>query len=82
MKHRVSKVPLERIPASLRSTMEDVDSAIGGSEWMQVFAHAPEMYGDFVKFYYDHVMSDRGGISVRLTELARHRVALHNECYL
>ena len=54
MKHRVSKVPVEQIPASLRATMEDVDSAIGGSEWMQVFAHAPEMYGDFVKFYYDH----------------------------
>ncbi len=82
MKHRVSKVPVEQIPAPLREIMDDVDDAIGGSEWMQVFAHAPALYGDFAKFYYDHILTDSGGVSVRLTELVRHRVALHNECYL
>jgi len=82
MKHRVSKVPVDQIDPRLRDIMGDVDSAIGGSEWMQVFAHSPNFYGDFAKFYYDHVLTDRDGISVRLTELVRHRVALHNECYL
>ena len=82
MKLRVSKVPVEQIAPRVRELMGAVDGAIGGSEWMQVFAHSPELYADFSQFYYDHIMTESDGITVRLTELVRHRVALHNECYL
>ena len=82
MKQRVSKVPVEQIAPRVRELMGAVDGAIGGSEWMQVFAHSPELYADFSQFYYDHIMTESDGITVRLTELVRHRVALLNECYL
>ncbi len=50
MKHRVSKVPVEQIAPRVRELMGAVDGAIGGSEWMQVFAHSPERYADFSQF--------------------------------
>ncbi|MFT4564324.1 MAG: hypothetical protein ACI9BW_004087, partial [Gammaproteobacteria bacterium] len=56
--------------------------ALGGSEWIQVFSQTPELYKAFVKFYYDHIMADADGISVKLTELVRHKIALINQCHL
>ena len=45
-------------------------------------AQSPDLYKDFARFYYDHIFAEREGLSLRLTELVRHRVALHNECFL
>jgi alkylhydroperoxidase family enzyme len=79
---RVSKVPFEQVDPDLQQTMLMSDEALGGSEWIQVFAQTPQMYKDFVAFYYKHIMNDTDGISVKLTELVRHKVAQINECSL
>ena len=62
--------------------MRASDEALGGSGWIQAFAHAPEIYKPFVKFYYEYIMTERAGISVKLTELVRHMVAEKNQCQL
>ncbi len=78
----IGKVPFDRLDQHLQMTMQQSDAALGGSEWIQVFSQTPELYKAFVKFYYDHIMADSDGISVKLTELVRHKVALINQCHL
>jgi hypothetical protein len=78
----ISKVPFDQLDRHLQTTMQQSDAALGGSEWIQVFSQTPELYKAFVKFYYDHIMTDSDGISVKLTELVRHKVALINQCHL
>lgn len=79
---RISKVPYAQMHPDLQQTMHMSDEALGGSEWIQVFAQTPELYRTFVKFYYDHIMAEGDGISVKLTELVRRKVALVNQCSL
>ncbi|MBI2802066.1 MAG: hypothetical protein HYX63_17590 [Gammaproteobacteria bacterium] len=79
---RISKVPYEQVHPELQKTMHESDAALGGSEWIQVFAQTPDLYRNFVKFYYEYIMADNDGISIKLTELVRHKVALHNQCGL
>ena len=79
---RVSKVPADQVDDDIRDLMDASEEALGGSEWIQVMAQSPDLYKDFARFYYDHVMTDRDGLTIRLTELVRHRVATWNECYL
>lgn len=79
---RISKVPYEQMHPDLQQTMHMSDEALGGSEWIQVFAQTPDLYRTFVKFYYDHIMAEGDGISVKLTELVRRKVALVNQCSL
>lgn len=79
---RVSKVPADQVDDGIRDLMDASEQALGGSEWIQVMAQSPDLYKDFARFYYDHIMVDREGIDIRLTELVRHRVATHNACYL
>jgi len=78
----INKVPFDKLDEHLQQTMVESDAALGGSEWIQVFAQTPELYKAFVKFYYDHIMTDADGITVKLTELVRHKVALINQCHL
>jgi hypothetical protein len=79
---RVSKVPVDQVDDGIRDLMDASEEALGGSEWIQVMAQSPDLYKDFVRFYYDHIMVEREGLSLRLTELVRHRVAHYNECFL
>jgi hypothetical protein len=79
---RIDKVPYEQLHPDLRPTVALSDEALGGSEWIQVFAQSPELYRDFVKFYYEHIVAEEYGISVKLTELIRHKVAQINQCSL
>lgn len=79
---RVSKVPADQVDDGIRELMNASEQALGGSEWIQVMAQSPDLYKDFARFYYDHIFAEREGLSLRLTELVRHRVALHNECFL
>jgi hypothetical protein len=58
------------------------DEALGGSEWIQYFCHPKDLYKTFVDYYYTHVMTDKNGLSVKLTEMIRHQVAVHNACTL
>lgn len=79
---RVSKVPVDQVDDGIRDLMVASEEALGGSEWIQVMAQSPDLYKDFGRFYYDHIMVEREGLSLRLTELVRHRVAYYNECFL
>ncbi|NQV19997.1 MAG: hypothetical protein HQ511_01125 [Rhodospirillales bacterium] len=78
----ISKVPFDQINPDLQQRMVESDDALGGSEWIQVFSQTPDLYKAFVDFYYQHIMADSDGISVKLTELVRHKVALINQCHL
>jgi hypothetical protein len=61
--------------------MVESDDALGGSEWIQVFSQTPDLYKAFVDFYYKHIMVEGDGISLKLTELVRRKVALINQCH-
>jgi len=79
---RVSPVPFAEMDEGMRALVQASDEALGGSEWIQAFAHAPDIFKPFARFYYDYIMTDRAGISLKLTELVRHVVAEQNECQL
>jgi hypothetical protein len=46
---RISKVPLESLDPEMKAIMRASDEALGGSEWIQYFAHTPDLYKQFVK---------------------------------
>ncbi len=79
---RLSPVPFEEMDQEMLAIVKASDEAAGGSEWIQVYAHAPETFKPFVRFYYDYIMVDRAGIDLKLTELLRHVVAEKNQCQL
>ena len=79
---RVSKVPFEQVDAELQAIMREYDQELGGSEFVQVFAHAPEVFKSFINFYFPLVSGERGKVDVKLTELARLKVAECNDCNL
>jgi hypothetical protein len=82
MMSHLSKVPFEQLDEELQSAMVESDAVLGGSEWSQVFSKTPDLYKGFAKCYYEHIMTDADGISVKLTELIRHEIALINQCHL
>ena len=79
---RVSDVPFEQVPEDLKSIMRQYDQELGGSEFVQVFAHAPEVYKSFVDFYFGLVLETRDAVNMKITELARMMVANKNDCFL
>ncbi|HSD11453.1 MAG TPA: hypothetical protein VLF14_10725 [Candidatus Binatia bacterium] len=79
---RVDPIPYEKMDSEIQAIVRASDEALGGSEWIQYFCHPPELYKEFVKFYYSRIMTDGNGLSVKLTELVRHTVAVHNACTL
>ena len=79
---RVDPVPYEEMDPEIQAIVHGSDEALGGSEWIQYFCRPTEFYKNFVSFYYGNVVADRNDISVKLTELMRHRIAIHNGCSL
>ena len=79
---RVSALPFTSIDSELQAVMREYDVELGGSEFVQVFAHAPEVFKSFIKFYFPLVSQTRGTIDMKLTELARLKVAEKNACNL
>ena len=79
---RVSKVPFAQVPDELQEIMRQYDGELGGSEFVRVFAHAPAIFEQFVDFYFGLVLESRGAVSMKLTELARLKVAEKNDCFL
>ena len=76
---RVSAIPFEKIDSELQTVMREYDKELGGSEFVQVFAHAPQVFKSFINFYFPIVSETRGSIDMKLTELARMKVAEKNE---
>jgi len=79
---RISEIPFEQVDTELQAVMREYDKELGGSEFVQVFAHAPEVFKSFINFYFPLVSETRGSIDMRLTELTRMKVAEKNECNL
>ncbi len=79
----VSPVPFEKVPATLKSIMRAYDDdELGGSEFVQVFAHAPEVYKNFIDYYFALELETRGAVDGVITELSRLMVAQKNNCFL
>jgi hypothetical protein len=79
---RVSLVPFDKVDPELQEVMAEYDEELGGSEFVRVFAHAPEVFKRFVRFYFSLITETRGTIDMRITELARLKVAEKNGCAL
>tara|TARA_Y100001934_G_C11963641_1_gene590702 strand:- start:41 stop:286 length:246 start_codon:yes stop_codon:yes gene_type:complete len=79
---RVSAVPFENVAQPLQEIMHAYDDELGGSEFVQIFAHAPEVYQSFIDYYFNLVLEVRGAITGEITELARLMVARKNDCFL
>ena len=79
---RVSLVPFAKVDPELQKVMGEYDEELGGSEFVRVFAHAPETFKRFIGFYFPLITETRGTIDMRITELARLKVAEKNGCAL
>jgi len=49
---------------------------------VKVFAHVPEVFKSFIRFYFPLITEERGTVDMKLTELARLKVAELNNCHL
>lgn len=78
----LSAVPFEDVPNDLQAIMRQYDEELGGSGFVQVFAHAPDVFRRFIEFYFPLELEKRGAVSTRITELARLMVAQKNNCHL
>jgi hypothetical protein len=78
----LSAVPFDRVPEDMRTMMRHYDEELGGSGFVQVFAHAPEVFRSFLEFYFPLELKVRGSVNVKITELARLMVAQKNNCHL
>ncbi|MBL6749491.1 MAG: carboxymuconolactone decarboxylase family protein [Nevskia sp.] len=79
---RVSNMPFEQIDPELQKIMKEYDDELGGSEFVEIFAHSPKTFKNFINFYFPLISETRGGIDPRITELARMMVAEKNDCRL
>ncbi len=79
---RISALPFEQVPKNLKDIMLAYDDELGGSEFVQIFAHAPEVYKSFIDYYFSLVLEARGAVTGQITELARLMVARKNDCFL
>jgi hypothetical protein len=79
---RVSLVPFDKVDPELQKVMAAYDEELGGSEFVRVYAHAPEVFKRFIGFYFPLITETRGTIDMRITELARLKVAEKNGCAL
>ena len=79
---RLPAVPFEKIPDYLQHIMHAYDEELGGSEFVQVFAHAPAVFKKFIDFYFALELETRGAVDGVITELARLMVAQKNQCHL
>jgi len=78
----VSYLPFEAVDSELQAVMHEYDDELGGSEFVKVFAHAPEVFKSFIRFYFPLITETRGTIDMKLTELVRLKVAELNDCHL
>lgn len=79
---RLSSIPFDELDDDLKEVMRAYDVELGGSGFVRVLAHAPETFKAFIAYYFPLVTETRGRVDMRLTELARLKVAEHNDCHL
>ena len=79
---RLTPVPFDCMDEDLQAMAKSSDDALGGSQWLQYFAHAPDLHKRLSAFYGDFILAERNGICARTIELVRRKVAEWNECRL
>jgi len=79
---RLDALPFEQVPDDLKNIMRAYDEELGGSGFVQVFAHAPDTFRRFIEFYFPLELEARGEVDTPITELARLMVAQKNNCHL
>ena len=79
---RISSLAFEDTPTYLQEIMREYDVELGGSEFVSVFAHAPETFKSFIDYYFGLVTKTSGKVDMVLTELVRLMVAKRNDCFL
>jgi hypothetical protein len=79
---RLTPVPYDEMDEELRAMAKTSDEALGGSQWLQYFAHAPDLHKELSAFYGNFILAERNGIRSRTIELVRRKVAEWNECRL
>jgi len=79
---RISSLPFDRLSGELQEVMHEYDEELGGSGFVRVFAHEPDIFKKFIDYYFPLVSETRGKIDMRLTEMTRLKVAEHNDCHL
>ena len=67
----VSALPFDQIDPDVQKVMQTYNKEIGGSAFLQAFAHAPEVFKSFIDYYFPLVFEARGSIDMMLTELVR-----------
>ena len=78
----IGSLPFDQIDPDVQKIMQTYDTEYGGSEFVQVFAHAPEVYKAFCNYYFPLIFETRGSLDMKLTELVRLKVAQRNDCAL
>ncbi len=79
---RISSLSFDQIDPGLQAIMREYDYELGGSGFVRVLAHAPEVLKRFIDFYFPLVTETRGSVDMKLTELVRLKVAEKNHCNL
>jgi hypothetical protein len=79
---RVSQVPFATMDPELRDSMSAYDDELGGSEFVRVFAHRPDVFKNFIAYYFPLISETRDSVDMALTELVRLKVAEINACPL
>lgn len=79
---RLTPVPYDQMDEELRAMAKTSDEALGGSQWLQYFANAPDLHKELSAFYGNFILAERNGIRSRTIELVRRKVADWNECRL
>jgi hypothetical protein len=78
----VSLLPFDRIDPDVQEIMRTYDREYAGSEFVSAFAHAPEVFKAFINYYFQLIFETRGSVDMKLTEMARLKVAENNDCAL
>jgi hypothetical protein len=78
----LSLVPFAQVDSEIQDIMRTYDKEYTGSDFIRAFAHAPEVFKSFVKYYFPLIFETRGSLDMRLTEMVRLKVAEKNDCNL
>ena len=65
-----------------RKSCRPTTRSTAARRFVQVFAHAPEVYKAFCAYYFPLIFETRGSLDMKLTELVRLKVAQRNDCAL
>jgi hypothetical protein len=75
----VSQVPFTQVDSEIQD-MRTYDKVYMGSDFIRAFAHAPEVFKSFVKYYFPLIFETRRSLDMPLTEMVRLKVAERNDC--